>query len=70
MAAFCEGMEKQGGTRLVRFVVGCMQLSSFLGFGYKVGYLPVNVGGTGLPREAEKLSERILSESEILQLIG
>ena len=69
VAAFCEGMEKQG------YAVGSIRrrlyaVKSLLSFGQKVGYLPVNVGGlVELPKKREKLSERILSESEILQLI-
>jgi len=66
VAAFCEGMEKQG------YAVGSIRrrlyaVKSLLSFGQS-GYLPQCWGLVDLPTK-RKLSERILSESEILQLI-
>ncbi len=45
-------------------------IRSLLGWGFKIGYLPVNVGAaTDLPDEEDTLSSRILSELETLKLI-
>lgn len=46
-------------------------VKSLLTFGHKIGYLPFNVGvPVELPRKKERLSERILSEAEVLRLIA
>jgi integrase/recombinase XerD len=70
VAAFCEGMEMQG------YAVSSIRrrlyaVKSLLSFGQKVGYISTNVGGlVELPKERQKLSERILSEEEVLELIA
>lgn len=46
-------------------------IKSLLAYGLKIGYLPVNVGvAFQLPKLEDNLSERILSEEEVLQLIA
>ena len=70
VTAFCIALEKQG------YAVSSIRrrlyaVKSLLSFGLRVGYLPANVGGwVELPRERVSLSERILSEEEVLQLIA
>ncbi len=70
VAAFCEAMEKQG------YAVSSLRrrlyaVKSLFSFGLRVGYLGANVGGlVELPRERGNLSERILSEAEVLELIA
>jgi integrase/recombinase XerD len=70
VAAFCEAMEKQG------YAVSSIRrrlyaVKSLLSFGQKVGYISANVGGlVELPKERKRLSERILSEEEVLDLIA
>lgn len=70
VAAFCAGMEKQGYavSSIRRRLYG---VKSLLSFGQKVGYISANVGGlVELPKERVRLSDRILTEYEVLELIA